>query len=93
MNDPAEDSRRIEVSEQQINDIKTLRDNLSFNRYFMARLKRRRDKLKDDALTLDDPYDREKSRQLYVEYEKEILSFMDRDFKAAITTIENQSGA
>jgi len=92
MTDPAEDSRRIEVSEQQINDIKTLRDNLSFNRYFMARLKRRCEKLKTDALKGGTPEEREKNRLLYVEYEDEILSFMDRDFKAAVTTIENQSG-
>lgn len=78
-----------ERAAQDLEDIKALRESTAFRRYFMRRLKQRRDTLdekfrRDHTLTHEQ---REVHRCLVNEYDDEIAQLMARDERGAQSTL------
>lgn len=79
-----------ELANRDLSDIAELRKSDAFNRYFMRRLRKRRESLHDAFLTAGamSHEEREVHRRLILEYDREIMNMLEKDERACRSIIE-----
>lgn len=74
---------------QDRDDIAALQKTPAFDRYYLRRLRDRRERLGKEILEDDMPHDvREQKRQVYLEY-GQILTMLDTDLRSALAQIRD----